>query len=77
MGSRMAAAHNLYRIMGFIDACRELKLFEVNVALICCGMVGVAPPRDGRYGVHICGEPSSPITLYLVLDLYCKETDPL
>ncbi|KAF2245069.1 hypothetical protein BU26DRAFT_490182 [Trematosphaeria pertusa] len=25
------------------------------------------------YGVHICGEPSSPTILYLVLDLYCKE----
>ncbi|KAF1960172.1 hypothetical protein CC80DRAFT_489386 [Byssothecium circinans] len=23
------------------------------------------------YGVHICGEPSSPATLYLVLDLHC------
>jgi hypothetical protein len=25
------------------------------------------------YGIHICGDPSSPTTLYLVLDLHCKE----
>lgn len=25
------------------------------------------------YGIHICGDPSSPTTLYLVLDLYCRE----
>jgi hypothetical protein len=25
------------------------------------------------YGIHILAEPSSPTTLYLVLDLYCKE----
>jgi hypothetical protein len=25
------------------------------------------------YGIHICGEPSSPTILYLVLDLHCKE----
>lgn len=44
----MATAHNLYRIMGYIDVYKELELFEVNVPLICCGTVGVAPPRDGR-----------------------------
>ncbi|EMD97602.1 hypothetical protein COCC4DRAFT_34166 [Bipolaris maydis ATCC 48331] len=25
------------------------------------------------YGIHICGDPYSPTTLYLVLDLYCRE----
>ncbi|KAF9729842.1 hypothetical protein PMIN01_11775 [Paraphaeosphaeria minitans] len=25
------------------------------------------------YGIHICVEPSSPTTLYLVLDLHCRE----
>jgi hypothetical protein len=44
----MATANDLYQVMGNINVCRELELFEVNVPLILCGTVGVAPPRDGR-----------------------------
>jgi hypothetical protein len=45
----MATVHGSYRTVGNIDECIESELFKVNVPLILCGMVGVAPPRDGRY----------------------------
>jgi hypothetical protein len=40
--------HDLYKILGDIDMCREFNMFKVKVHVIFFGTVGFSLRREGR-----------------------------